>query len=321
MNIQLRVLLSAMTLSANMVATVYSQSYPLKSVRLVVGFSAGGGTDAIARLISRKLDSWPHALIVENRAGAEGAIATELVARAPADGYTLVMVSNAHTITPYQQKLSYDPVKDLAPITQVASTPDLLLVHPSLPVKTVKELIALAKARPGTLNFGSSGSGASPYLEMELFQSMAGIVMVHVPYQGSAPAGMALIGGHIELMFGSVPSTLPHVRSGKLRAIAVSSARRWPAVPQIPTVAESGLPGFEGSVWYGLLAPAGTPAAIISRIQADVATAINTADAKKYLEGTGFAGIANKPDEFAEVIRNDMARWQGVLRKINEKKR
>ena len=145
--------------------------------------------------------------------------------------------------------------------------------------------------------------------------------MVHVPYQGSAPAGMALIGGHIELMFGSVPSTLPHVRSGKLRAIAVSSARRWPAVPQIPTVAESGLPGFEGSVWYGLLAPAGTPAAIISRIQADVATAINTADAKKYLEGTGFAGIANKPDEFAEVIRNDMARWQGVLRKINEKKR
>lgn len=318
----LKALLATVVGTALVTSTAWGQVFPVKPVRLVVGFAAGGGTDTIARLISRKLvDTWPHALVVENRAGADGSIATELVAKAPADGYTLVMVSSAFTITPFQQKLSYDPVKDLAPVTMVALAPDLLLVHPSLPVKTVKELIALAKARPHQLSFGSSGTGTSPYLSMELFQSMAGIDLVHVPYKGSAPAVIDLIGGHIQILLGSIPTTFPHVKSGKLKALAVSSARRWPSVAQLPTMAESGLPGFEAATWFGMLAPGGTPSAIVNKIQADVATALNTPDSKKFLENTGFAGIANTPEEFGAAIRKEMEKWERVIRGIDARKR
>ena len=292
-----------------------AQNYPTKPVRLVVGFAAGGGTDTLARLISRKLaDTWPHALIVENRPGADGSIATEIVAKSPPDGYSLVMVSSALAITPFQQKLSYDPIKDLAPITLAALTPDLLLVHPSLPVKTVRELIALAKPHPRKLSFGSSGAGTSPYLEMEMLQAMSGIELVHVPYKGSAPALIDLMGGHIQVLLGAIPTTLAQVKAGKVRALAVSSARRWPAVPELPTIAESGLPGFEAASWFGMLAPAGTPPAVINKIQADIAAALSTADSKKYFEGSGYAGIANKPEEFGELIRSDMAKWEKVVR-------
>jgi len=317
----LKTLLAALFGAAVFSSAAYGQIFPVKPVRLIVGFPAGGGTDTMARLISRKLgEAWPYPLVVENRPGAEGGIATELVAKAPPDGYTLAMISNAHTITPFQRKLAYDPVKDLAPVTLVASTPDLLLVHPSLPVKTLKDLIALAKTRPGELNFGSSGAGTSPYLEMELLQAMAGIRMVHVPYKGSAPAAIDLMGGHIQLMFGAAPPNLPHVKAGKLRALAVSSAQRWPPAPQIPTVSESGLSGFDGGVWYGVLAPAGTPVAIVNKIQADVAAALNAADSKKYFEDTGFSAIANKPQEFVEVIRRDMAKWGRLLGGVEAKK-
>jgi len=299
-----------------------AQNYPTKPVRLVVGFAAGGGTDTLARLISRKLaDTWPHALIVENRPGADGSIATEIVAKSPPDGYSLVMVSSALAITPFQQKLSYDPIKDLAPITLAALTPDLLLVHPSLPVKTVRELIALAKPHPRKLSFGSSGAGTSPYLEMEMLQAMSGIELVHVPYKGSAPALVDLMGGHIQVLLGAIPTTLAQVKAGKVRALAVSSARRWPAVPELPTIAESGLPGFEAASWFGMLAPAGTPPAVINKIQADIAAALSTADSKKYFEGSGYAGIANKPEEFGELIRSDMAKWEKVIRTIEARKR
>ncbi len=299
-----------------------AQNYPTKPVRLVVGFAAGGGTDTLARLISRKLaDTWPHALIVENRPGADGSIATEIVAKSPPDGYSLVMVSSALAITPFQQKLSYDPIKDLAPITLAALTPDLLLVHPSLPVKTVRELIALAKPHPRKLSFGSSGAGTSPYLEMEMLQAMSGIELVHVPYKGSAPALIDLMGGHIQVLLGAIPTTLAQVKAGKVRALAVSSARRWPAVPELPTIAESGLPGFEAASWFGMLAPAGTPPAVINKIQADIAAALSTADSKKYFEGSGYAGIANKPEEFGELIRSDMAKWEKVIRTIEARKR
>jgi tripartite-type tricarboxylate transporter receptor subunit TctC len=308
--------------TALLTSTAWGQVFPVKPVRLVVGFAAGGGTDTIARLISRKLaDTWPHPLVIENRPGADGSIATELVAKAPADGYVMVMVSSAFTITPFQQKLSYDPLKDLTPVTQVAFAPDLLLVHPSLPVKTVKELIALAKARPRQLSFGSSGTGTSPYLSMELFQSTAGIDLVHVPYKGSAPAVIDLVGGHIQILLGSIPTTLPHVKSGKLRAVAVSSAQRWPSVPELPTIAESGMSGFEAATWFGMLAPGGTPAAIVNKIHGDVATALNAPDSKKFLENTGYAGIANKPDEFGAVIRKEMEKWERIIRSIDARKR
>ena len=318
---RLRVTLALSLGVAVLVPTAFSQTFPTKPVRLVVGFPAGGGTDVLARLISKKLaDTWPHALVVENRPGADGAIATELIARAPADGYTLVMITNAHTITPFQRELAYDPIKDFAPVTLVASTPNLLLIHPALPVKSVKDLIALAKKHPGELSFGSSGAGTSPYLAMELFKSMAGIEMVHVPYKGGALAVIDLMGGHIQLMFVAISTSLPHVKAGKLLALAVSSPRRWPAVPELPTVAESGLPGFEASTWYGALAPAGTPPVVVNKLQTDMAAAVNAADSKRYIEDIGFAPIANKPEEFSEVIRRDMAKWGRILRSIGTKK-
>jgi len=300
-----------------LVPQAFAQTYPAKPVRMVVGFPAGGGTDIMSRVIGKKLaDTWPHALVVENRPGADGAIATELVARSQPDGYTLVMVSNAHTITPFQRKLGYDAVKDFAPVTQVASNPNLLLVHPSLPVRNVKELVTLAKARPGQLAYGSSGGGTSPFLAMELFKSMTGTNIVHVPYKGSGPASIDLIGGHIQLMFGAVATTLSHVKSGKLRAIAVSSPTRWPSVPELPTVSESGLAGFEAATWYGLLAPAGTPQAIVAKLNADVGGVLQQPDVRAYGLDQGFQTIGNKPDEFAEVIRRDMEKWGKLIRSL-----
>ena len=293
--------------------------YPSKAVRLVVGFASGGGTDTLARVLSRKLaDSWPQSLVVENRPGADGSIATELVAKSPADGYTLVMVSNAHTITPFQRKLAYDAVKDFAPITLAGSNPNLLLLHPALPVNSLTALIALAKARPNELTFGSSGAGTSPYLAMELLKSMTGMKLVHVPYKGSAPAVIDLMGGHIQLMFGAVSTTLSYLQSGRLRAIAISSPQRWPALPSIPTVAESGVPGFEASTWYGVLAPAGTPAAIISKLHADMVAAINAPDIRKQVLDLGFSTVANTPREFSDVIRHDMARWGKLIRSLDQ---
>jgi tripartite-type tricarboxylate transporter receptor subunit TctC len=297
-------------------ATAMAQSYPLKSVRLIVGFAPGGGTDTLARLAAKHLHaSWGQPVVVENRAGADGSIATEITARAAADGYTIVMISNAHTITPFQRKLGYDPVNDFAPVTQVASTPNLLLVHPSLPVRSVQELVALAKQRPGELSFGSSGSGTSPYLAMELLQQMAGIDMVHVPYKGSAPAVADLVGGHVQLMFGAVSTVLPYVRANRLRAIAVSSATRIAATPAVPTVSESGLPGFEARTWYGVLAPARTPPEIVQKLSTDIGTVLHQPEVLGYLAKTGFDAVGNSPEAFLGVIRADMAKWGRVIQR------
>ena len=294
----------------------FSQAYPAKPVRLIVGFAATGGTDTISRIISKKLgETWPQPLVVENRPGADGSIATELVAKAPPDGYTIVVVTNAHTITPFQRKLAYDPVKDFAPVTLLASTPNLLLVHPTLPVRTVKELLALAKARPGQLTFGSSGTGTSPFLAMELLKSMTGANMVHAPYKGSAPALIDLMGGHIHLMFGAIASVQGSVKSGRLRAIAISSPKRWPAWPDVPTVSET-LPGFEAATWYGALAPAGTPAAIVNKLQTDIAGALQQPDVKAYVTESGFEAIASKPEEFAAVIQRDLQKWGKLIRAL-----
>ena len=293
-----------------------AQTFPAKSVRLVVGFATGGGTDTIARVIGKKLAAtWPHPLVVENRPGADGSIATELVANSPPDGHTLVMVSNAHTITPFQRSLAYDPVKDFAPVTLVASTPNLLLVHPTLPVKNVKELVALAKVRPGQLSYGSAGAGVVTNLAMELLKTMTGTNIVHVPYKGSSPAVIDLVGGHIQLMFGAVPTVGPHVKSGKLRAIAISSPERWPSFPDLPTVSES-LPGFETASWYGVLAPAGTPPAIVNKLQNDMAGALQSPDVRAVVTGSGFEVIGNKPDEFAQVIQRDMQKWGKLIRAL-----
>jgi tripartite-type tricarboxylate transporter receptor subunit TctC len=301
-------------------ATAQTPQYPAKPVRMIVGFAAGGGTDILARLLSRRLaDTWPAPLVIENRPGADGAIATELLAKAPPDGYTLVMITNSHVITPFQRKLAYDPVKDFAPVMQTAYTPNLLVVHPSLPVKSVKEFIALARHHSGQLSFGSSGTGTSPYLAMELFKSMTNVNIVHVPYKGTGAAVIDLMGGHVQAMFGSVSGTLPHVRSGRMRALAISSPQRWPTLPEIPSVAESGVAGFEASTWYGTLAPAGTPAAVVGKLHGDFAAVLTAADVRKSLLDLGFGVIANTPAELAGVIQSDMARWGRLMKALGQK--
>lgn len=297
-----------------------AQNYPDKQVRFIVGFSPGGGTDTLARLVAKQLTvKWGQTVVVDNRPGADGSIATEIAAKSPADGYTIVMVSNAHTITPFQRKLGYDPVKDFSPVTLVASTPNLLLVHPSMPVRSVKELVALARQHPGELSFGSAGSGTSPYLAMELFKQMTGTDMVHVPYKGSAPAVRDLVGGHLHLMFGAISTTLPHVKSKALRAIAVSSDARIAAAPDVPTVSESGVQGFEARTWYGVLAPAGTPAPIVAKLNGEIASYLRQPDARAYLTKIGFDAVGNSPDAFAKIIRADMQKWGGVIRSIKKK--
>ena len=306
----------AISLSTISIHGAEAQTFPQKPVRLVVGFAVGGGTDTIARVIGRKLaEVWPQTTVIENRPGADGAIATELVAKSAADGYTLVMVSNAHTITPFLRNLAYDPVKDFVPITLAASTPNLLLVHPTLPARNVKELVTLAKARPGQLTFGSSGAGTSPFLAMELFKSMTGTNIEHIPYKGSSPAVIDLIGGHIQLMFGAVPTLGPSVRAGKLRAIAVSSPKPWPTFPDVPTVAST-LPGFEAATWYGVLAPAGTPPATVTKLQNDIAGILHQADVRKIVTDNGFEAMGNKSDEFAQIIQLDLQKWGKLIRSI-----
>ena len=296
--------------------TSYAQTYPNKPVKLVVGFSVGGGTDTVARSVAKKLSEfWLQPVVIENKAGADGSIATEAVSQAPADGYTLVMVSNAHTITPFQRKLGYDPIKDFAPVSLIASTPNLLLVHPSLQVKTIKELIALLKSQPGKYSFGSSGTGTSPYLAMELFKAETGTQINHVPYKGSSQAVVDLIGGHVQLMFGAVPTLEPHVASGKLRAIAISSPKRLSAFPDLPTVAET-LAGFEAASWYGILAPAGVPSALVSKIQSDISNALQTSEVKNFIINSGFEVIGNKPKEFAAVIQQDLDKWGKLIKTL-----
>jgi len=283
----------------------------------VVGFSVGGGTDTVARSVAKKLSEfWAQPVVIENKAGADGSIATEMVSQSNPDGYTLVMVSNAHTITPFQRKLGYDPVRDFAPVSLIASTPNLLLVHPSLPVKNIKELIALLKSQPGKYSFGSSGTGTSPYLAMELFKAETATQINHVPYKGSSQAVVDLLGGHVQLMFGAVPTLEPHVGAGKLRAIAVSSPKRLAAFPDLPTVAET-LPGFEAASWYGILAPAGTPASLVSKIQNDIANALQTSEVKNFIVNSGFDVIGNKPKEFSNVIQLDLEKWGKLIKTLN----
>lgn len=299
-----------------------AQGYPAKPVRLIVGFAAGGGTDVLARLVSRRLtETWPHALVVENRPGADGSIATEIVAKSPPDGYTLTMITNAHTITPLQRKLAYDPIKDFASITQTAFTPNLLTLHPSLPVRNVKEFVAFARKHAGQLTFGSSGTGTSPYLAMELFKLMTQTHIVHVPYKGTGAAVIDLMGGHIQVMFGSLPGTLPHVRNARLRAIAISSPQRWPTLTEIATVAESGVAGFEASTWYGALAPASTSPAVINKLQSDFVTVLKAEDVRKSLLDMGFGVIAGTPAELGDVIRSDIARWGKLMKALEQGKR
>jgi tripartite-type tricarboxylate transporter receptor subunit TctC len=291
--------------------------FPSKPIRIVVPFPPGGTTDILARAAAQKMtEAWKEQVVVDNRPGAGGNIGAELVAKAPPDGYTMLMGTvGTHAINPsLYAKMPYDHVKDFAPVILVASVPNVLVVHPSVPANTVQELIAYAKANPGKINFASSGSGTSIHLAGELFKTMAGVQMAHVPYKGSAPAIADLLGGQVQIMFDNLPSALPQIRGGKLRALAVTSAQRAPALPDVPTVAESGLPGFEASSWFGLLAPAGSPRDAIVKVNGEVDRWLASPEAKEKLTSQGANAAGGSPEDFARHIAAETAKWQQVVK-------
>lgn len=299
-----------------------AQNYPAKSVRMVIHFPPGGPTDFVGRTLAQKLtETWKQQIIVENRPGAAGIIGIETVLRAPADGYTLLFgTGGSLAIAPaLNSKLPYNVFSDLAPITLVVVNPQILVVHPSLPVRSVQDLIRLAKARPGQINYGSVGPGSPQHLGMELLKTMAGVDLLHVPYKGTAPAMTDLISGQISAMFNSMPSVLPHIANGRMRGIAVGSARRSAAAPDIPTVAEAGLKGFQYVTWYALLAPAATPKDIIARINADAVKALSQPETVKRLASQGAEPSPGTPEHLARFMRAEHEGWKEVIRRSGVK--
>nr|WP_145545861.1 tripartite tricarboxylate transporter substrate binding protein [Variovorax boronicumulans] len=298
-------------------APVLAQApYPTKPVRLIVPYPPGGTTDLLARLVAAGLgEKLGQSFTVENRAGASGAIGSLAVAKAPADGYTLVMATiSSHGINSALNKaLPYDPVADFAPITCVASTPNVITVNAQLPVKTLPELLAMARAQPGKLSFGSTSAGGSPHMSVELLKMMAGVDMVHIPYKGGGPMLTDLIGGQIPVGVDNLPSSMAHIQSGHIRALAVTTAQRWPGTPDIPTVAESGVPGYEASAWFGLLAPAGTPRPVVDLLQRSVAELLRQPAAAQRLQEMGAAPVVNAPDDFGRQIAAEIDKWKKVV--------
>jgi tripartite-type tricarboxylate transporter receptor subunit TctC len=294
-----------------------AQSYPSKPIRMIVPFPAGGATDIVARLVAQKFsEAWGHQVIVDNRGGAGGTIGSDLAAKSPADGYTMIVAtSSTHSIAQsLYAKLPYDSVKDFAPVTLLATATILLAAHPSVPAKNVKELIALAKAHPNQLSFASSGNGGISHLVGELFKAQAGVQMLHVPYKGDTPALIDLVSGQVSLEFGTAVSFLPYVKSGKLKALAVTNPKRSPVVPDVPTVAESGLPGFEALQWFGILVPAGTPKEIVARLNAESVKIMRQPDIKDRMTALGADVVANTSDEFAAFQRAEIVKWAKVVK-------
>ncbi len=297
-------------------------TYPSRLIRMIVPQPAGGTTDVLGRFVSQKItEATGQQAIVENRGGAGGNIGTEIVAKARPDGYTLLTVaSSTLTINPSLfPKMPYDTLQDLAPITTIAEVPNVLVAHPSLPVRNVKELIALARAKPNQLNYGSSGSGQSSHLAMELFKAMAGVDIIHIPYKGGNQLVMDVLAGQILLMMNNITTALPHIKAGKLRALGVTTLKRSPAMPELPAIGEAGLPGFENSVWYGVLAPAGTPVPIINRLNSIVVKALNMPDMRERLSNQGAEPVGNTPDESAAQLRADIAKWAKVIKATGAK--
>jgi len=290
--------------------------YPSKPVRLIVPFPPGGGTEPIARLVGRKLaDAFGHQVVIDNRPGAGTTIGLEVVARSPADGYTLLLgsIANAISATLYS-KLNYDLIKDFEPITLLSTSAGVLVVHPALPVKSVKELIVLAKLRPGELAYSSSGNGTPNHLAAELFRYMTGVRWIHVPYKGGGPSMIALLSGEVSLAFASLPSAISQIRAGKLRALAVTTAQRWPSLPGVPTISASGVPGYEADTWYGLSAPAGTRRAIIARIHAETLKILKLPDVTQRLDQLGYQVRVTTPAEYAAFTRSEIEKWGRVIK-------
>jgi tripartite-type tricarboxylate transporter receptor subunit TctC len=299
----------------------HAQTWPQKPVRVIVPFAPGGASDLMPRLVAEKLTAmWAQPVLMENRPGAAGNIGMEAGARAPADGYTLVSAPNGNlVVNPHMySKLAYNVFRDLAPVTRIAAVQNVLVVHPDVPANSMKELVALARAKPGTLNFASPGNGSQAHVAVELLKLQLGLDLVHVPYQGVGPAMKDLLGGRINVMVAQVPSALPHVKAGKLRALGVASTASLPALPDVPTVAAAApLPGFEAVSWYALMAPAGTPREVIGKIHTDVAKALQMPDVRERLAGMGADPSGEAPAELAARIKAEYERWGEVVRKAN----
>lgn len=295
-----------------------AQSYPSKPVRWVLGFPAGGASDILARAIGIKLtEAWEQQVVIDNRAGASGIIANELAAKAPPDGHTILLVSSTYAnLISMGKKLPYNPDQDLVPVTQLASVPNILSTHPSLPVKTVKDLIALAKAKPGQINYGTGGTFTGPHLATELFRLMTHIDIVHVPYKGTPPAVNDLLGGRMQMMFALSPVAMPHVKAGKLRSIAVSGSKRLPELPNVPTVAET-VPGYDATTWYGLMVPRGTPQPVIDKLNGDFNKVLAMKDIVERMAVAGFQTEGGSPEEFTRYMKAEIAKWGKVIKEAN----
>jgi tripartite-type tricarboxylate transporter receptor subunit TctC len=300
--------------------TAFSQ-YPQRAIKLIVPFPPAGATDIVGRIVAQKLsERLGQAVVVENRPGAGGSIGSDLVAKSPPDGYTLLMAtSSTHSIGPALQKLPYDPIKDFAQITQVATVPDVLVVSPKLPVANVKELIAYARERPGKLNFASSGIGTVVHLNGELFKMLTGLDIVHVPYKGTALSIPDLASGNVSILFDSLASAMPNIKAGTVKALAINAARRSPLLPDVPTLAEAGLPAFDRHTWFGMFAPAGTPAEIVRRIQTEVVAALKAPDLRERFDAVGAEPVGSTTEQFVERIRSDGVRWAEVIKAGNVK--
>lgn len=301
-------------------ASCFAQSgaaadYPVRPIRLIVPFAPGGGTDITARTIAQKLtERWGQQVIADNRPGANGTIGADLIAKAAPDGYTFGMISSSHSVNPsLMKKLSYDVVQDLAPITQATSQPYALVVHPSLPARSMKELIALARARPGALNYGSSGTGGLSHLSGALLGSLAKINIVHVPYKGGNPAMIDVIAGQIQMLYSTLLQAQSHIKSGKLRALGVTTAQRSPAAPQLPTMQEAGIAGYEVAGWYGVVAPAKMPPAIVAKLSQEIARILHAPDVKERMSADGSEPVGSTPEQFGAHIKNEVAKWRRLI--------
>jgi tripartite-type tricarboxylate transporter receptor subunit TctC len=310
------------TAAATVALGAHAQPFPNKPIKIIVPYTAGGTTDLLARTVGAKLtEKFGQPVVVDNRPGANGMIGMDLVAKAPADGYTLGLASpGTHGINQTLYKsMPHDPIKDFAPVSLAVRAPMVLVVNASVPARNVKELVALAKAKPGTLSIASGGSGSSQHLAAEIFKSAAGIDMVHIPYKGGGAAYIDLVGGQVQVMIDAVQQAMPHIKSGKLRAIAVASPQRNPQLPDVPTIAESGVPGYEASAWYGFVAPAGTPKEVVSLLSSEIARILALPDVKQTLAGPGLVPIGSTPEEFAAHIRAETDKYAKVIKSANIK--
>jgi len=311
----------ALAAAYSVAVPAHAQNYPIKPIRLIIPFAPGGGTDLTARAIAMKLtEAWGHTVVPDNRAGANGTIAVDIATKSPPDGYTLTMISSSHSVnSSLYNSLPYDLVRDLAPITQATSQPYALVIHPSVQAKSVKELIALAKAKPDTMTYGSSGLGGLSHLSGALFSSLAGIKLIHVPYKGGNPALNDVVGGQIQMLFSTLLQADTQLKAGRVRALAVTTKKRSTAAPELPTMQEAGVAGYEVAGWYGVLAPAKTPRPIIDKLNTEIVRILHSPDVQNRLAADGSEAVGSTPEQFGNHIKSEVAKWGKVIREAGIK--